>query len=108
MRSRVEPLGGWRSLMRIDSVLHDPHEMSHLLNHAARDRRIRVLDHLVELAQPERFDGGPLSLGPADGRSDQLQAERARLSHWRCPRVAAPARRWRGLELTAVRWPAQP
>src|SRR2546428_3671334 len=92
MRSRVEPAGGLSSSMRIRSVLHDPYEVGHLLDHAARDGRVLVFDDLVELSQSEGAHRRPLTLGATDRAADELDLQRARgLSHWSGPRAGAPA-----------------
>src|SRR5438105_14649263 len=92
MRLRVEPAGGLSSSMRIRSVLHDPDEVGHLLDHAARDGRVLVFYDLVELSQSEGAHRRPLPLGAADRAADELDLHRARgLSHWSGPRGGAPA-----------------
>jgi hypothetical protein len=58
------------------SVLQDAHEVRDFVDHAARNRRIAVLDDLVEFSQAESSHRGALALGTADRASDQLEPDR--------------------------------
>src|SRR5438309_11913543 len=92
MRSRVEPAGGLSWSMRIRSVLHDPYEVGHLLDHAASHRRVRVFDDLVELSESEGAHRRSLTLRATDRAADELELHPAcGFSHWSGPRTGAPA-----------------
>src|SRR4029077_3467342 len=73
-------------------LLHDFHEVTHLVDHAADCRRVFALDSLVHAAQTEAPDGGTHIIGAADEADHPLDLDLAAgsfgggflfVSHWR-------------------------
>src|SRR6266850_213827 len=63
---RLPPPRGPLELLFAIALPHHFHEMPHLVDHAARFRRVLALDHLVHSAQAEAANGLPHVIGTAD------------------------------------------
>src|SRR6267378_4336855 len=63
---RLPPPRGPLELFFAIALLHHFHEMPHLVDHAARFRRVLALDYLVHPAQTEAADSLPHVIGAAD------------------------------------------
>src|SRR5687768_1836554 len=83
------PLGGFKPVS--DIALSNLHEVTDLVDHAARRRRVDDLDRVIDAAEAEALHRGRLRLVEADRADDQRDRHflaallRRFLSHWRPP-----------------------